>query len=152
MINNSLSIGSASKLLGVSISTLRRWNKLGKLSSFRTFGNHRRFFTNDVLNIIHPKKRLHVGYARVSSHEQKNDLETQSKRVLKAIEHNDNHLLISDLGSGLNYKKKGLNKLINMIINFQVDTLYLTHKDRLIRFGSELIYLYVITMVLKLLF
>ena len=57
-----------------------------------------------------------MGYARVSSHDQKNDLDTQSKRVLKAIEHHDNHLLISDLGSGLNYKVSTL-KLIIMLIS-----------------------------------
>lgn len=56
-----------------------------------------------------------------------NDLEIKSRRVLKPIEHYNNNLLISDIGSGLNYKKKGLNKLINMIISFRVDTLYLTN-------------------------
>ena len=49
-------------------------------------------------------------------------------------------MLISDLGSGLNYNKNGLKKLINLITSSQVHTLYLTHKDRLLRFGSELIF------------
>ena len=49
-------------------------------------------------------------------------------------------MLISDLGSGLNYNKNGLKKLINLITSQQVNTLYLTHKDRLLRFGSELIF------------
>ena len=66
---NSISIGQACSLLGVSVVTLRRWNKLGKLNSFRTFGNHRRFNLNDILDIINPSKnKLHVAYARVSSH------------------------------------------------------------------------------------
>jgi len=78
--NTSLSIGQASSLLGVSVVTLRRWNKLGKLSSFRTFGNHRRFNLNDILDIIHPSKnKLHVAYARVSSHDQKKILKLKSK-------------------------------------------------------------------------
>lgn len=47
--------------------------------------------------------------------------------------------IISDLGSGMNYKKKGLNKLISLIISSKIDTIYLTHKDRLLRFGSDLI-------------
>ena len=138
---NSISIGQASSLLGVSVVTLRRWNKLGKLNSFRTFGNHRRFNLNDILDIINPSKnKLHVAYARVSSHDQKKDLETQIKRLELFIDQNEHKMLISDLGSGLNYKKNGLKKLINLITSSQINTLYLTHKDRLLRFGSELIF------------
>mgnify|MGYP003622316216 CR=1 FL=1 len=80
--SQSLSIGHSASLLGVSVVTLRRWNKLGKLSSFRTFGNHRRFNLNDILDIVNPSKnKLHVAYARVSSHDQKKDLETQKIRT-----------------------------------------------------------------------
>ncbi len=139
--HNSVSIGQASSLLGVSVVTLRRWNKLGKLNSFRTFGNHRRFNLNDILDIINPSKnKLHVAYARVSSHDQKKDLDTQIKRLELFIDKNEHKMLISDLGSGLNYKKNGLKKLINLITSSQIHTLYLTHKDRLLRFGSELIF------------
>ena len=49
-------------------------------------------------------------------------------------------MIISDLGSGLNFKKKGLNKLINFVISGQVDSIYLTHKERLMRFGSEIFF------------
>jgi excisionase family DNA binding protein len=137
----SLSIGKTASLLGVSVVTLRRWNKLGKLNSFRTFGNHRRFHINDILDIINPSlNKLHVAYARVSSHDQKKDLETQCKRLELIIKENEHKMLISDLGSGLNYNKNGLKKLINLITSQQVHTLYLTHKDRLLRFGSELIF------------
>ena len=139
--SQSLSIGHSASLLGVSVSTLRRWNKLGKLYSFRTFGNHRRFHLNDILNIINPSlNQLHVAYARVSSHDQKKDLETQSKRLELIIDQYEHKMLISDLGSGLNYNKSGLKKLINLIVNSKIHTLYLTHKDRLLRFGSELIF------------
>ena len=138
---DSLSIGKTAALLGVSVVTLRRWNKLGKLSSFRTFGNHRCFHLNDVIDIIKPHhNKLHVAYARVSSHDQKKDLETQCKRLELIIEQNEHKMLISDLGSGLNYNKNGLKKLINLITSQKVHTLYLTHKDRLLRFGSELIF------------
>jgi excisionase family DNA binding protein len=137
----SLSIGKTASLLGVSVVTLRRWNKLGKLTSFRTFGNHRRFNLNDILDIINPSRnKLHVAYARVSSHDQKKDLETQCKRLELIIKQNEHEMLISDLGSGLNYNKNGLKKLINLITSQQVHTLYFTHKDRLLRFGSELIF------------
>ena len=86
--SQSLSIGHSASLLGVSVSTLRRWNKLGKLNSFRTFGNHRRFHLNDILNIINPSlNQLHVAYARVSSHDQKKDLETyfNQDNILKTL-------------------------------------------------------------------
>ncbi|MCI5127673.1 MAG: IS607 family transposase, partial [Candidatus Electrothrix sp. AUS3] len=48
--------------------------------------------------------------------------------------------IIKDLGSGMNYKKKGLNKLLQMILKRQMKRLVLTHKDRLLRFGSELVF------------
>lgn len=136
-----ISISQTALLLGVSVVTIRRWNKLGKLNSTRSFGNHRRFFKNDILNIINPNNNtLHLGYARVSTHDQKKDLETQITRLESFIQHNDHKMVISDLGSGLNYNKKGLSKLIDLIINSKVNTLYLTHKDRLLRFGSQLIF------------
>jgi predicted site-specific integrase-resolvase len=133
------SIGKVAHYLGLSVVTLRRWEKEGKLSSnSRTFGNHRRYdairiqrlFCRDKLTSI-------VGYARVSSHDQKNDLERQAE-TLKTVY--PNATLIKDLGSGLNFNKKGLKTLLSMILNQEIDTLVLTHKDRLLRFGSELIF------------
>lgn len=77
-MEKSLSIGQAALYLGVSIVTPRRWNKASKIKSFRTFGNHRRFKMSDLLKITHPQSsRLHVGYARVSTHGQKADLQKQ---------------------------------------------------------------------------
>ena len=54
-MEKSLSIGQAALYLGISIVTLRRWNKASKISSFRTFGNHRRFRMSDLLKITHPQ-------------------------------------------------------------------------------------------------
>ena len=70
-----------------------------------------------------------------------NDLAWQTEKIRCAM-NNDSHNgeMISDLGSGLNFKKKGLNRLIRRIVQGLVSTLYLTHKDRLLRFGSELIF------------
>lgn len=130
----SLSIGQSALFLGVSVVTLRRLDRLGKLNSFRTFGNHRRFFFDDLLK-LHNSNKLHVGYARVSSHDQKKDLETKIKFLDHFIK-NDNKIVISDLGSGLNFNKKGLIHLISLIVSRKIHTLYLTHKERLLRFGS----------------
>ena len=73
-----LSIGEASKELGVCVKTLHRWENLGKLKScFRTIGNHRRYFKYDVLKFKNKHNRINVGYARVSSYDQKKVLNTQ---------------------------------------------------------------------------
>lgn len=86
-------------------------------------------------------QRKVVAYARVSSHDQKADLTRQKQRLEKVcIENKYDFEVISDLGSGINYNKKGLNKLINMICNRKVSKLILTHKDRLLRFGSPLLF------------
>ncbi|UKA04880.1 IS607 family transposase [Photobacterium damselae] len=137
-MNRSLSIGEAAKILGVSVPTLRRWDKSGKFkSSHRTLGDHRRFSIRDIENLlgITSKTRKIVGYARCSSHDQKADLERQSVRLSEF----GCDEVIKDLGSGLNCKKKGLTKLLKMIIGGEIKTLVLTHMDRLIRFGHEII-------------
>ena len=135
-----LSIKEAAELLGVTPKTLREWEKEGKIKSVRTEGGHRRY---EVSHLLGSKKsnELTIAYARVSSYEQKDDLKRQ-EIVLESYcaKHGYDFELISDLGSGLNYKKKGLIKLIKLICSQQVDRLVLTHKDRLLRFGSELIF------------
>lgn len=84
---------------------------------------------------------LTICYARVSSQDQKGDLKRQ-ELVLESYcaSKGFNFEIISDLGSGLNYKKKGLVRLIKLICSGQIERLVITHKDRLLRFGSELIF------------
>lgn len=141
-----ISIGEAAVILGVSVTTMRRWDKAGILEpAFRTPGNHRRYQMDDVLKLTgttaSATNQRVIGYARVSSHDQKKDLAIQAKRIechLKGI--CDDFEVIEDLGSGLNYKKRGLKKLIEMIVRREVKLLAMTHKDRLLRFGSEIIF------------
>ncbi|MCG5520394.1 IS607 family transposase, partial [Ectothiorhodospira sp. 9905] len=85
--------------------------------------------------------RRTVAYARVSSHDQKEDLERQ-KQVLElyCAQQGWTFELISDLGSGMNYHKKGLKRLLDAIIDRKVGRLVITHKDRLLRFGAELVF------------
>jgi predicted site-specific integrase-resolvase len=82
-----------------------------------------------------------VAYARVSSHDQKDDLERQ-KQVLESYcaAQGWTFEIVSDLGSGMNYRKRGLQKLLNEIISGNVGRLVLNHKDRLLRFGAELVF------------
>ncbi len=82
-----------------------------------------------------------VGYCRVSSHDQKKDLERQKEVVELFCAQNGWQVeIIDDLGSGLNYNKKRLKRLIRLIVDSKVERLVLTHKDRLLRFGRELIF------------
>ena len=134
------SIGKVARYLGLSVVTLRRWEKEGKLlSDNRTFGNHRRYDAHRIQRLFQKQKtKAIVGYARVSSHDQKNDLERQANTLKQYY---PNAMIIKDLGSsGLNFNKKGLKTLLTMILSQEIETLVLTHKDRLFRFGSELIF------------
>ena len=83
-----------------------------------------------------------VLYSRVSSADQKEDLGRQTERLTSYAKENgfSNTGTIEDLGSGINYKKPGLKKLLKMLLNEQVDRLVVHHKDRLLRFGSELVF------------
>lgn len=136
-----LSIGQAARRLGVSVVTLRRWEASGKLKhSVRTLGGHRRYADHDINALLSKSGRINICYARVSSHDQKSDLDTQVKFLEKhCADRNISVQTIQDLGSGLNFKKKGLNRLIHLILTQQVDTVYVSNKDRLLRFGSELL-------------
>ncbi|NES65344.1 MAG: IS607 family transposase [Okeania sp. SIO2D1] len=139
-MSNLLTVSQAAELLGVSTKTIRRWETEGRIKSIRTEGGHRRF---TVSNLIGNKQdnSLTVAYARVSSNDQKDELERQ-KIVLEAYcaKQGWSFEVISDLGSGLNYRKKGLIKLIKLICSEQVERLVLTHKDILLRLGSDLIF------------
>jgi putative resolvase len=139
-----ISIGKAAKLLGVTQGTLRRWESEGKLQADRTAKGHRRYDESKISGL---KKRSYVdnkvtlGYARASSHDQKKDLLRQVELLETFCAANGwTFEIIQDLGSGLNYQKKGLKKLIKKICYQEIQRLVLTHKDRLLRFGSELIF------------
>ena len=141
-----VSIGKVCELLGISLSTAYRWIKSGKLiPEFRTLGNHRRFNLSSIHSQFIPtnnNNKLTILYSRVSSHDQKQDLITQQSKLLHFAQSNNysNIKVISDLGSGLNFKKSGLNHLLQLILTQQIHTLIINHKDRLLRFGSELIF------------
>ena len=82
-----------------------------------------------------------VAYSRVSSHDQKKDSERQQEVLsLNCASKGWQYEIISDLGSGMNYRKKGLRQLLNLIVSGQLERLIITHKDRLLRFGAELVF------------
>jgi predicted site-specific integrase-resolvase len=138
-----VSVSEAAKALGVSAITLRRWEAKGYLVPERTATGHRRY----DLSKIQPEQfhatdtQKTFAYARVSSHDQKDDLERQ-KQVLELFcaQQGWTFEVIADLGSGMNYHKKGLKRLLDDVISGHVGRLVITHKDRLLRFGAELVF------------
>lgn len=142
-----LSIGKASKMLGLTEQTLRVWEKEGKLKSIRTNGGHRRYEESEIKRcmgmqgLISQDDKKTIIYARVSTSNRKDDLERQ-KQVLEmyCVAKGWKYDIIEDIGSGLNYKKQGLLKLIELIETNQVKRIVLNYKDRLLRYGSEIIF------------
>jgi putative resolvase len=138
-----VNIGKAAAYLGVSKDTLRRWEAAGKIRVDRTPRGHRRYDLGKIQG-IQPTTSFDkptIVYARVSGHDQKKDLLRQVE-LLEAYcaAHGCRYEIIQDLGSGLNYKKKGLNLLIKKICSDSIQRVVLTHKDRLLRFGAELVF------------
>ncbi len=135
------SVKKTSEILGVSISTLRRWEEEKKLIPERTPGGHRRYDSAKLTRFINKKEnnRITVAYTRVSSNDQKEDLGRQVQNVeTYCIAKGYQFKTIQDLGSGLNYNKKGLKELIELICSNEVERVVLNYKDRLMRFGYEL--------------
>ena len=142
-------IGQASKILGVSIQTLRNWEKTGRLlPDFVSVGRTRRYSRRRLLSITgltnsetKEDQKVTIAYARVSTNEQKEDLSRQIELLeLFCAKNGFTYEVISDSGSGMNYRKKGLKKLFDTLLNDKVERLVITHKDRLLRFGAELVF------------
>ncbi len=141
MNNRFVKIGEAAKLLGVSVQALRNWEVEGKIMpSHRTPGGQRMYDLAELLGVndlTYPT----IAYARVSSSDQKKDLERQHA-VLEAFcdKNGWQTEIIRDLGSGLNYNNQGLGRLLELMVHGQMSRLVITHKDRLLRFGAEIVF------------
>ena len=141
MNNRFVKIGEAAKLLGVSVQALRNWEVEGKIMpSHRTPGGQRMYDLADLLcvnDLTYPT----IAYARVSSSDQKKDLERQHA-VLEAFcdKNGWQTEIIRDLGSGMNYNNQGLGRLLELMVHGQMSRLVITHKDRLLRFGAEIVF------------
>ena len=133
------------KILGVTAQTLRNWDKEGKLKPSYTKSNGYRYYSEDVILSYTQERKTKkdvnvVLYARVSSKKQQDDLERQISNLKEyAKDKYEKYDVISDIGSGINYEKPGLKKLIEMINKKQVDVIVVLYKDRLLRFGFELV-------------
>ena len=131
------------ELLGVSVKTLQRWDREGTLKANRT-PTDRRYYTYDQylqfkgINIENDKRQV-VIYARVSTRNQKDDLQNQVAFLRQFC--NAKGIIIDqcieDYGSGLNYNRKKWNKLLDEVMEQKIKTIIVTHKDRFIRFGYD---------------
>ena len=134
-------IGEAAKMLGTTPGQLRRWDATGELPPTRkTIAGTRYYAVSDLLGLANEAAPT-VCYARVSSHDQRADLDRQHA-VLEAYcaAKGWRTETIRDLGSGMNDRKRGLQQLLELILRRQCRRLVITHKDRLLRFGAELVF------------
>jgi len=128
------------QLLGISYSTLLRWIREGKIRAVTTEGGKYRIPYSEVKKYLERREETRaVIYARVSSADQKEDLERQidyltnyaTAKGYKVVE------VLKDIASGLNTQRKGLLKLFKLVEGRSVDVVLITYKDRLTRFGFE---------------
>ena len=142
-------IGAAAKMLGTTPGQLRKWEANGELLPARkTQGGTRYYAIADLFGrsaaaspaAASPEEPLTVCYARVSSHDQKADLDRQ-QAALEAYcaTKGWRTRVIRDLGSGM-IGKKGLQELLELILHRRFERLVITHQDRLLRFGAELVF------------
>lgn len=133
-----------SQKIGVSVRTLQKWDKAGILKAYRTPTNRRYYTEEQYLQYIgkqgdNQSDRKVVAYARVSTYNQKDDLKNQLAFIRQFA--NANGVIIdeaiSDIGSGLNYNRKKWNLLLEQVMQNQISIIYITYKDRFIRFGYE---------------
>ena len=128
----------ARKYFNTSDNTLRRWDKEGKIDTIRIGPKqkHRRY--KITISTPVPKTpiiRKKICYARVSSRNQKEDLERQ----INVLENKyPDHIIIKDIGSGLNFKRKGFNTILEQAVRGDISEIVVTNKDRLCRFGFEI--------------
>ena len=130
-------ISQYAQLLDIHPQTLRKHERLGighYIIPIRTAGNHRPYQIPEDLD----QRQLTVGYARLSCNDQKADLPRQ---VDKLKHYAPSIQVYTDIGSGLNCKKRGLTALVKLLLTGRVKERVMTYKDRLLRFGSELIFL-----------
>lgn len=142
----------ASKLLGVHQRTLYQWDEKGIIKTIRTPGGKRLYNVEEFIKkkecgedkkciknleeLDKLKGKISICYVRVSSLKQKEDLDRQKKLIRDKY---PNHLMIEDIGSGINLNKRGILKIIELAIEGKIKELVVAYKDRLARYGYELI-------------
>ena len=139
MNNSYLTRKEAIKLLGIHYHTLYKLAKKKEIETIK-IGNRQLYNVNKylqskkIININQVRRK--ICYCRVSSSKQKEDLNRQIEQMTKKY---PDYELIKDIGSGLNMNREGLNKIIDYAIKGEIEILVIAYKDRLVRFGYEMI-------------
>lgn len=139
-------VGEFAKLLNVTVKTLQNWDKQGTLKAYRTPTNQR-FYTEEQLNHVLglsngnqvEKQGLKIGYCRASTNNQKNSLQNQEE-FLRNYTNAKGVILdevFTDIGSGINYNRKNFNKILELVEAGEISEIYVTYKDRFVRFGFD---------------
>ena len=123
----------ACQILGICRKTLQNWANQDKIKFIRTDGGWRKY---DLTNYLNKSKKIKVCYCRVSTHEQKNDLIIQVNYLTKKY---PDYEIITDIGSGINFKRKGFLKLLDYAIENKLEEVIVAYKDRLCRIGYNLV-------------
>lgn len=138
-----ISIGKFAKLVGVTPATLRRMQETGELVPCHITQGGTRYYSEEQLKRFSgntEEKKKVIGYCRVSTPAQKDDLQTQIENVRTYMcAKGYSFDIISDIGSGIDYSKKGLQTLLLKINNQEISKVVVLYKDRLVRFGYEMI-------------
>ena len=130
-------------ILNITHRTLGTYVKKGLLNPTKINTNHYDYDPEEVFAILGKnKERYNITYSRVSLPKQKNDLKTQTKRLYEFATSNGYQIKeqIEDIKSGMSFgDRKGFVKLLKKVTNYEVKNVIIEHKDRLVRFGFELI-------------
>jgi predicted site-specific integrase-resolvase len=130
----------AKEISQVTVKTLRVWDKEGKVRTIRTKSNIRRYNLKDIQNIVscgsNSEAKEKICYCRVSSRKQMDDLERQKDFFRHRF---PNHKLVTDVGSGVNWKRKGLRTILDKTMHGDISEIVVAHRDRLCRFAFELL-------------
>jgi len=133
-------VKQASEILGVHPKTIQKWDREGKIRVIRTPGGRRRIPESEIKRLlgIKPEEGLIIGYARISSHTQKDDLERQVQAIQQyAREKGLEVEILKDVGSGLNENRKNYRKLLELVAKGEVSKVIITYPDRLTRFDFK---------------
>ena len=142
LMNKRFNAAQTCSILGISRRTLGRMLERNEIDSIVV--NNRHYFTEETLNEFVGYKTLDRGiylYSRVSSSKQKNDLLSQQK-LLEEYAASKGYIIeehLSDIGSGINFKRKNFLKLINLILENKVSKVIITYEDRMARFAFDLL-------------
>ena len=139
-------IGEVAAFLNINVKTIQRWDREGIFKCERTHTNRRVINRDNLIEVLNNRgmlfddtnsSKIDIIYARVSSHEQKNkgDLDRQVSFLVQSVKDLKNPIILAEVGSGLDDKRKKLDQLLDMVLQDKVDRIFVTHRDRLARFG-----------------